>query len=329
MVIAMRRRELLSGLSVATMGAVAGCLDLGPMEGCMSTLTVRFVPLSGADIAELEAVTIDTLNDNPVLKKLISRTLNGEAVEFETITGVPLREFTYFEEDERFYRFVEESVETGEVAGPTYTISRDGETGDVSEDELLSFTDLPRHDQWRVSEALQFTQGGALLFNFSETIVAGYLDSQDQEESMLAGGVNHNYIDFYGSYVKIEQGEEDTASVNRIRQSAELVADSMDRFTDHILQQKGIELIDVDQEVAELIEKTKANRSRSLVIETCDISGAKNKEYEDTFYDLEHEIEEAREAAGDPTPIVENDLSNEYYVRYKGEPHRVTLTDQT
>ncbi|MCU4925655.1 hypothetical protein OB905_06600 [Halobacteria archaeon AArc-dxtr1] len=305
----MYRREILAGAAAAGAVVLAGC------EGCLGgSRRFHFQEISPAEIAKQEASTMTDVAYNPLLEDLVSRLLDEEEVIIETMAASLLDERTHFREEEQFYWIEEEVLEENEVTGPQYTISGQHHTT-VSDDEALSITDLPRHDQWRITDAVEFNDDGEVDLNVSTAVTAGYLDADDHSESLLVDGLDHQYIDFHGSYLEAERGDEESATVNRIQLSA-TPAESTEQFIDNVLEKYGTELSHVDDDASYLINETK-QAGGSLRFETCeqDDGPQSTPEYEG-YNQLQDEIED--------TPESSRDLHREeYYVLYEDEWYSV------
>jgi len=307
----MKRRSLLAGIGV-TKAVLAGCMWSG--SGCKYGDSVTFEPVDVEAITSREATPQGDLlgdtNTPKMMAELAIQTLEGDEPEIEILSRSPLDWLTYVEWNGRFYEINEETIAEGSVSGPEYEISHNRENSDgASAEDALSFTDLPLHDQWRINEAADFAvgDGGGELPVFSAiSLVAGYLDPGDQDESVLATSVDYSAIEVDGSVVELMHVGEGTATARQLRYTADVVAEDADTFVNQILEQRGTELSSLSEDAVELLQEAKENDGNVLVCA-----------------DDRHE-EETGTLVGEKWRSAANELSNidASYVRYEGQWYR-------
>ena len=320
----MRRRELLSSVTTLSIGAFAGCVDT--TADCAGGTDVRFEPVDADAIADAEATS--DLAEMPTSRgDLAIRALEGDEPTIETIRGSPLGWLEYAEWNGRFYRLVTETVAKGRVSGPEYDLDRDREMDDedVPSAETLSYAALPTPDRWRIDEALDFNVERVESMGLSSSTVAGYLDPDDQERSVLAAGVDEPFLEVGGHYVALERVGEGTTTAERFRYGAEVVAESAAEFADFVLERRGADLPDLDDDVRALLETARENDGS---VSVCDherddeneTDARARREAVDALEATLENLEPAVEADDDGT------ASNRVeYVRYEGEWHRIEL----
>lgn len=194
-----------------------------------------------------------------MMAELAIQSAEGDEPTVETISRGPLSWLTYFEKVGGFYKINEEKIDEGGISGPKYVLSRDSETEDQSPDDVLSFDNLPRHDQWRVNEAADFNIENLEGMQFSIPFIAGYLDSDDQEESILAAGIDDPCLKAYGSIAELKYTGEEEDTAQQYRYTAELVSEDVDSFFDYVLARRGSTSFDPSDNIRTLLDEAKEN----------------------------------------------------------------------
>ena len=329
----MNRREVLVGLSVGAVGAVAGCLG----GGCASGTGITFEPVDADTIATAE--TTADLSEAPAMAAdLADRTLEGETPIVQTTGRSPIGWLTYVDRDGRFYEISTEVVAEGEVSGPEYALSRDRDTtDDLDREDAISFDELPEPDRWLVNEAADFNIESVDQMAFSTEFVGGFLDPDDGEKSVLADGVDDSLVTVDGTAVELDRLGEGTATATRIRHSVELVAEGTDEFADRVLAARGAELVDPDEQVRVLLADVEANGGR---MDVCDQELDDEHENADDHREgveaLRSKLTELEPGSADvggnesadPDAVGGDETARDApdYVRYEGEWYRISLS---
>ncbi|MFC3958671.1 hypothetical protein [Halovivax cerinus] len=316
----MNRRAVLAGLAVGPLGALAGCMA----GGCTASTSVSFEPVDAEAIA---ADGADDVDDAPaMMARLADRVLAGEEPTVETLYRDPLGWLTYVEHDGSFFEIAAETIAEGRVSGPEYELSRDREMdADALADDAIAFTDLPRHDRWRVSETVDYAISPEnIRGRYSVSSVAGYLDESDQADSVLASGIEASAIEAGGHVARIERLGEGSIDARRYRYAANPVTDDVEAFADHVLERRGSTAFDPSDEVRQLLSETQ-DAGGSMTI--CDHE----------LDDVDEETAERRRAAADELerevqslapPVVPDDEEHPQvrYVRYEGDWYRIDIS---
>ncbi|WP_310905260.1 hypothetical protein [Natrinema sp. 1APR25-10V2] len=242
----------------------------------------------------------------------------------ETIHRGPLSWLTYLNWDGQFYKINEEVVDEGRVSGPEYVLSRDSETENLSPDDSLSFANLPRHDQWRVSEAADFNIEHLGGMRFSIPFIAGYLDATDQDESVLAAGVDEPVIEANGSIAELKRTGKGDDTAQRFRYTAGPVFEDVSSFSEYVLDRRGSTSFDPSDEVRILLDEVKENDGHLTI---CDQDTSEDKEAakrrRNAASDLKTMFTSLKEASDR-----EKDSDSEplEYVRYEGDWHYIDVS---
>lgn len=317
----MYRRDVISSLIVGSAGVLAGCVGSG---GCHGGTDVRFEPVDATAIAD-ERATAD-FEDTPATRAdLATRALEGDEPTIEVTRGSPLGWLEYVDWEGTFYQLTTETVAEGGVSGPEYELSRDREVDDaeLTSEDALSYADLPTHDRWRVAEAVDFAPEQVESMGLSSSLVAGYLESDDQDASVLAAGVDEPHLEIEGGYVELEKLGERTTTAERLRYGREHVADDVEAFADHVLERRGAEFPEASADAHALLEEARDEGGRVTV---CD------HDLEDDDWDEEEAaarreaLEELRTILHDLEPGGEASSERVEYVRYEDEWHRIELS---
>ncbi|MDS0474548.1 hypothetical protein [Natrinema sp. 1APR25-10V2] len=240
---------------------------------------------------------------------LFHQVLEGQSPTIEVAFNPPLREEHYYEYSDKFYRITKNVVGEGDVSGPSYGVSRKKATG--SEDDVLLFTDLPQHDQWRINEVLRSSR--------HDLFTAGYLNGDDAEESVFTAGTDELYISLDSNtdydIIQLKRIDTQTITVRQLTYSATLVADRPDSFANYILQRRGIEVS--NDKIEELVTDLKKDESGALPI--CNEIG-KNKEHLEAL----EKLKTARNESERPRK-----LTGEYYLRHEGNWYHMFVETRT
>ena len=307
----MRRRTLVASLPAGAIASVAGCLDW--------TTSYRTVSLEPVDYERFtDGITRggSDLRPSPLVENLVSSVLDGDSIELEVLGDFTLfdgstsgvRSSFHYWNGDAVYRFSRERLERGDVTGPEYEISRVHRLpDDVSpndDEEVLSFSDLPRYEQWRVHDPFVFDDGR--LIHFSGSTIIGYLDPEWESESLLFDGISQRFLEFNDRYVELTEGREKTASIERIRFSVERTAPDAQAFAERHLDEHAVD-------AASLSEDT-----RDVLAEVQDNGGSVTTSDEDSEYeDRKRTIEELRSERKDANTAVTRGQA--MYIRYEGE----------
>ncbi|ARS90881.1 hypothetical protein [Natrarchaeobaculum aegyptiacum] len=318
----MRRREVLAGTAVGITALLAGCAG-----DCHGGDGVTFEPVDPEEVVDREVTTDVGTGDRPtLLANLATRTLAGETPEVETTGGSPLSWLTYAERDGTIYEIREETVDEGTVTAPEYDLSRDREMDDdVGAAETLAYEDLPRHDRWRA------TSGGAFYFDHLESmsftrtsVVAGYLDERRQETSILADGVDADYLEYDGSVARLEHSGEGSTDAARIRYDVDPVAEDAAEFADYVFADRGATLENPSENLEEFLAEVKEDGGRMDVCghelddDEAEAEEAPRREAVEELRATLEDLEEEADAGNGGPPGSGID-----YLRYEGQWYRV------
>ncbi|WP_226007128.1 hypothetical protein [Natrinema salinisoli] len=257
---------------------------------------------------------------------LAIRSTTGDDPVVETLHRGPLSWLTYLERNGRFYKIAEEVVDKGLVSGPKYELSRDSETESISPDDAISFADLPRHDRWRVNEAADLAIEHLDGMRFSIPFVAGYLDSDAQDESVLAAGVEASAIRADSGVAELDHVGAGEGTAKRFRYTAETVFEDADAFADYVLERRGSTSFEPSDDVRMLLDEAKETDGHVMV---CDDDTSEEED--------EEAAERRREAASELETMLasleaeserNDDVTSEQveYVLYEGSWHRIDVT---
>lgn len=292
----MHRRTLVAGLTIGAVSSVAGCLDV---QGQPQSIHLK--PVDPATISDDAARSIDELAQSPLIRDLVPTLLDGETIELETTADFEILDYPsaadgspsftegsfYYQNGETFYRIDQETLEEGRVTGPEYEVSRiDTLPDDVSaddEDEVLSFSDLPEYEQWRIHETFVFSDG-RLIF-FSDSVVVGYLELARQENSRLVDGIEQRYLEFNGNYIEIDEVGTNRSTVERVRVSATQVAADEVSFGDYIIEEYAVDAASMSTDVQELLKALRENDG--TITATDEEEDEEFEQWEDALEDLE------------------------------------------
>lgn len=319
----MYRRKILKSLPVISTLSVSGCIETMPdyseiPERYSITLKPVHSPAVVAKMREQEANVIPS----PLILNLISALLDGndvirEARNFKLFKDTFHEKLFHYLEAESYYRINKKTIKTGSVTGPKYEISRSGVKPDASEEDTLPFSDLPSHDQWLLHSVLQLSDTGGVI-PFSDTFVAGYLDSGYQKESLLVNGIDETFVKFNDRYIKLEEDGRSSTSRERIRYSAKLVAKDLISFSEYIAERYAIKMADLGPDVQELIKKAEKNGGSLTIRE-----GDENFEsQEQAFQQLQSQTAEN----GAVNAITDYEYStNKIFLNYNGRAYLLYL----
>ncbi|SDQ61289.1 hypothetical protein [Natronobacterium texcoconense] len=315
----MYRRSVISSLAVLSAGALAGCLG----GSCTGGTDVRFEPVDAATIADREA-TNDFEETPAVMADLATRALAGEEPTIEVTHRSPLGWLGYVHWNGAFYEITTKTVAEGQVAGPEYELSRNREMDDeeLAGVDALSYAVLPTHDRRRVDEAVDYNAERVETMGFSISTVAGYLEADDQDASVLAAGVDEPYLEIEGSYVELERLGEGTTTAKQLRYGRERVADDVEAFADYVLDRRGAELPELSDDARALLAEAREEDGRVNVCE----SGYEDEEGDEEAMEARREaVEELRTILSD---LEAQDESPDRidYVRYEDEWYRLSLS---
>ncbi|NUC72262.1 hypothetical protein HTZ84_08045 [Haloterrigena sp. SYSU A558-1] len=266
----------------------------------------------------------ERLLPSPLIGDFIATVLDGEEIVAE-VTNLELFEsgsydgLFHYRDGKTFYRVEKTVLEKGTAAGREYELSRRGHSADTSEADVVPLSSLPYYDQLLLHNSLSLSDTGGVRV-FSETFVAGYLDSGYREESRLADGIDFERIEFDGRYVRIEDRGESSAPQERVRYSAEAVAEGDAAFREYILERYAIEATDLSERAQDFLDSVLENAG-SLLISTDD----------ENFESQERALEEIRSLASKRTPL--GDLNHPrcnraLYLRYEGEGYTFVSRDR-
>lgn len=323
----MRRRDVLVGAAAGITALLAGC-----MGDCHGGDSVTFEPVDPDAVVDREVTTDVGSGDRPeLLTDLATRTLAGETPEVETTGRSPLSWLTYAERDGTIYAIREETAEPGTVTGPEYDLSRDREMDDdVDSDETLAYEALPRHDRWRASDdgAFYFDHLESMSFS-SVSIVAGYLDDQRQETSVLAEGVDADYLAHDGSVARLEHVGEGTTDATRIRYDVDPVAEDADAFADYVFADRGATLEDPSETLEAFLEEVRDGDghvdvcSHELDDDEAEAEEAPRREAVEELRATLADLERQSDDDGDDGPDGPGHID---YLKYEGTWHRVSVS---
>lgn len=224
------------------------------------------------------------ITESPFVTDFISTVLDGGpiALEIETIPdpfeNAPNDRTLVFRSNDSVYEIARETLEKGAVTGPEYAVSRDGVTpDDVSAENVLPFSDLPYHDQWRLYETLSFTDSGGVR-PFSDSLVAGYLDRDRQAESLLVAGIEQRFVEYHGQYIALEENGEGTAEIERMRFVSDLIATSEESAGEYLFEQHATDSSNLTSDGRMLVEKL----AETETVELCHtVSGGESDSIEE------------------------------------------------
>ena len=259
----MHRRTLLASLPAGAMSIVAGCSDW-----TTSYHSVSLDPVNHAEIADNTTKTAADLVPSLLIDDLIATVLEGDAVELETITELRILtdppssdESFYYQDESAVYEISRERLTAGGITGPKYSASRGAKLPDdvspTDEDEVLPFTDLPAHDQWRLHETFEFYKGRLIVFDNTTTV--GYLEPDREADSRLFDGIRQRFLEYNGKYIELAKLEEGTAVAERIRVSAAQIAANATAFAEHLLDQYAVDATSLSEETQELLNEVQEN----------------------------------------------------------------------
>lgn len=320
----MKRRTFLTAVSAATIGG-AGCAEMGAPY-CRSGYTLSLQPVNYASVPERVMKTDADTDVSPFVTTLISTVLDSSPIDLELETTPNLLQHTpnerdrriFFKRDGTFYEISIETREEGLVTGPKYKVSRNSNTpDDVSSENVLPISDLPYHDQWRLYENLALSDTDDVLV-FSNSFVAGYHDSAHQAESMLVAGIEQQYIEYNGQYIKIEEIEGGTASIDRIRISAESVATNVESAGEYLVEQNGIDAADLSADGQDLIEKLTEERTTDICVT---VSGGESDSIEEATVSEQNAMNEL-ELEYESTIFAEYS-ETVLYIQYEGDVYEL------
>ncbi|MFA9415437.1 hypothetical protein [Natrinema sp. HArc-T2] len=258
----MQRRNLLRSVPVVAISSVAGCIGSYNESGYSFSLT----PLTAGKFEDRIAGREDDLIPSPLILDFVSRLLTGDKITLE-VSNLELFEratyesFFHYIEEQSFYRIDKTTLETGTVTGLEYKISRSGIQPDPSEGEVLQLTELPYYDQWQLHNSLTLSESGGVI-PFSDTFVSGYLDSAYQSNSLLANGIDQEFVKFNDRYIKLEEKGQHSTSMERVRYSATPVAKDSASFGEYITENYAIAAADLSADIREFLGRVAKNGGR-------------------------------------------------------------------
>lgn len=287
---------------------------------CGSGTMIQFDAIDAENLVEDVTVTEAEFSESaaiglPPLPELLSRLSSGETETIEAVRNPPLEPSPYFRDGDEIYTVTTSVRDDGPISGPAYKVTRKWYT-DVQGNDIQPFSALPRHDQWRLNEAIR---------SDTETLIAGSLDSDDRDESIFSSGERQLSIEFtedssHGRFFTATRDGDRSESAERIRYSASLVAADADSFAEYFLQEYGIRLTDLDDDVNALIEDAIANGGVELCTEGDD---AEDETVLNALSDFVETLESETAA------VMDDELRtrlNGYYVQYDGTWYFVQLS---
>ncbi|WP_226008030.1 hypothetical protein [Natrinema salinisoli] len=201
----------------------------------------------------------DDLVPSPLVIGLIDKLLSGDEVDLEVrdieiLENTSYNAFFHYVDGGSFYRIGEKTLEKGTVTGLKYEVSRSGTEQDISEEDVLPMSDLPYHDQWLLHDSLSISDTGGVI-PFSDTLVAGYLDSDYQANSLLVDGIDEQFIKFSDRYIKLEEEGEHSSSIERVRYTAELVGEDPISFGEYVTKRYAVKASDLSTDAHDLLDR--------------------------------------------------------------------------
>lgn len=318
----MNRRSLVSCICTGAISAIAGCANNRENESSTSCIHVEFHSVDTEAIASQEASGIDDMPQ--MMKELAVQAAKGDEPMVEMTRGDPLGWLSYLEKGGKYYKISEEVVDEGRISGPKYELSFNNAAENQSSDDVLSFDNLPRHDQWRVNEAADFSMDSPERISETLPFVAGYLDSDNQEESTLAVDINETALEVNGSVGELRRTGEGENSAQQFRYTAETVFEDDDSFSDYVLDRRGYTSFEPSDDIQMLLDEVKENDGRVVV---CD---------DDASMDEDEEAAEQRSNAASELMTLYRSLESKHeeesdserleYVQYEKEWHRISVS---
>lgn len=307
----MHRRTLVTSLPAGAIASLAGCLDWTTAYHSVSLEPVDYERF--ADGITREASDLRT---SPLVERLVSNVIGGESIELEVGEDFTLfdgrssgvDDAFYYRHEGAVYRISRATLERGDVTGPEYEISRvhrlPDDVSPTDEGEILPFSELPRDEQWRVHETFAFRDGR--LIHFSGSAIIGYLDPERNAESLLFDGISQRFLEFNEKYVELAEGEEKTASVERIRFTAEQTAPDEQAFAEQLLDEHAIDAASLSEDARDVLADVRANGG-----------SLRTSDEDDGFEERKRTIEELKSKRRDANSTVTRKKA--MYIRYEGE----------
>jgi len=280
--------------------------------------------------------TTTDIEESPFVKEFVTTLLTGEEVHLEIednlnlFKDTPHEETIYFRKDDVFYELSRETLEEGTVTGPNYKVSRNGVTPeDLSEENILPMDDLPYYDQWRLYDVLHISDTGGIT-PFSDSFIAGYLNSDSHTESLLVNGVEQQFIEYNGQYIRLEEQGEGTASIDRVRFWAEPITENIDTFGKHIADQQALEATALSTDAQDLIRRLEENHSVAICT---NVAGGESDEIEEAD-ESEREAINELESLSENTTLSYVDAPSQtgkriLYIRHDGEEYEISWEHTT
>lgn len=311
----MNRRSLITCISTGAICAIAGCASSTECSG----IDVQFYSVDAETIASQVASDRDDMPQ--MMTELAIQTAKGNEPMVETIHGGPLSWLTYLGKGGKYYEISEEIVDEGRVSGPKYELSFNDGAESQSSDDVLSFDNLPRHDQWRINEAADFSIEE--LIGETPPFIAGYLDSDNQEESKLAAGIDESALEVNGSVAELRRTGEGKNIAQQFRYTAETVFEDADSFSDYVLDRRGSTSFEPSDDIRMLLDEAKENDGH---VRVCD---------DDASEDEDEEAAERRRNAANELMAMYRSLEPKHeeesnsepleYVQYEEDWYRISV----
>jgi len=265
----MRRRHLLATSAALYGSSVSGCL--GGDDRPTHCYDFELELVTDEQIVDQTTISDSGLDDDstpPLIADLVRQIIRNGSSAIETTESVrraTLEWITHYEQDGMFYKINKSPVEKGDVTGPKYSVDRNEDIPkSVSSKNVIVFEDLPLYDKIRVLGL--YTLEDLFDRNVSYSVIAGYLGSDMQSNSILRSSTSSDYIETQMGYLEIKHIGEDTSAAERYEFTSELVAEDPEEFVEYMEQKLQLELSNFRDAEKKLLEEVVAEPS----VESCD-----------------------------------------------------------
>lgn len=291
------RRTLLASLPAGAAASIAGCSDW-----TTAYLDISLKPVDHTEFTTEMTKGEDDLIPSSFIETLVATLIDGVSIELEILEDFRIFERQssdakplYYWTGAEIYQLNREVLDGGGVTGPEYEVSRvhrlPEDVSPEDDDEILSFSDLPLYDQWRLHDTFKYQDGQ--LIHFTGSTIVGYLDAERKANSILLGGVSQRFLEVNDKYLELEVGKAKTTTAEQIRVSAEQFATDERTFTERILGEHAIDATSMSNDVQDLLADIQENDG-SISLSDEESGFAERKE---TVEQLESKREEVNELA--------------------------------